>query len=340
MKKFLLFGALILVTIFAVAGYSQPCVPSYPPLIEFGHSYCIKVCAFDLYTINVEGIYNGEEAIPYFVLETGCAEATSSCNVQCTAITDVPLSFVVEFNPIPPPGHFEFHGMSNCFDIRYYHNHDNVWVLEIFALCDGCFCLTFDRQLSAEVTGFDAIASSNDITLHWTTASETNSESWLIDRSESAEGTFTRVHQEQAVGNAPTGATYSWVDRDVHAGIVYYYRLFEKDISGNVTPYGAVTHAELLSGNGTIPTRFALRQNYPNPFNPTTTFEFDIPAAGHASLKVFDLAGREVATVIDGELSAQTYHVTWSGAKLSTGVYFYTLKAGNFTDTKKLVLLK
>ena len=90
----------------------------------------------------------------------------------------------------------------------------------------------------------------------------------------------------------------------------------------------------------TIPLQFSLHQNYPNPFNPSTTISFSIPQAGHASLVVYDLLGRTVETLIDKQLTAGNYHTSWNAGALPSGVYFYRLTAGEFSDVKKTVLLK
>ncbi len=89
-----------------------------------------------------------------------------------------------------------------------------------------------------------------------------------------------------------------------------------------------------------VPQVFSLSQNYPNPFNPTTTISFSLPSKSYVSLKVFDITGREVATIISGEMPAGTYARQWDATKMSSGVYFYRLQAGNLTETKKLILLK
>ncbi|MGB8317163.1 MAG: T9SS type A sorting domain-containing protein, partial [Ignavibacteriaceae bacterium] len=83
-----------------------------------------------------------------------------------------------------------------------------------------------------------------------------------------------------------------------------------------------------------------LLQNYPNPFNPTTNIKFRIAEIGLVTLKVFDILGREVATLIDEEKPAGQYTINFNAAELASGVYFYQLKAGNFLRTKKLLLLK
>ena len=89
-----------------------------------------------------------------------------------------------------------------------------------------------------------------------------------------------------------------------------------------------------------LPAGYSLDQNYPNPFNPTTTIDFSMPQAGFVSLKVYDLLGREVATLVNEEKPAGSFRATLDASTLTSGTYFYTLRAGNFTSTKKMVLLK
>jgi len=88
------------------------------------------------------------------------------------------------------------------------------------------------------------------------------------------------------------------------------------------------------------PVQFALRQNYPNPFNPSTSITFTIPAASFVSLKVFNILGREVGILVSEELRKGIYTRYWDGSGHPGGVYFYRLKAGDFTATRKLVLMK
>lgn len=89
-----------------------------------------------------------------------------------------------------------------------------------------------------------------------------------------------------------------------------------------------------------LPLNFSLQQNYPNPFNPTTTIKYSISQTSFVTLKVFDLLGKEVATLVNGEKNPGNYKVDFYANGISSGVYFYRLKAGNFVTTKKLVLLK
>jgi hypothetical protein len=88
------------------------------------------------------------------------------------------------------------------------------------------------------------------------------------------------------------------------------------------------------------PSEFQLFNNYPNPFNPATTIEFQIAQPGLVSLKILDVLGREVAVIINEKLPAGNYKYQWDAKGLAGGIYFYQLKAGNFTDTKKLIFMK
>ena len=93
-------------------------------------------------------------------------------------------------------------------------------------------------------------------------------------------------------------------------------------------------------GDADIPVAYVLKQNYPNPFNPSTKIEFSIPNGSFVSLKVFDMLGQEVATLVSEELRQGTYAKTFVGDGLSSGVYLYKLSAGSFSETKKFVLSK
>jgi hypothetical protein len=96
----------------------------------------------------------------------------------------------------------------------------------------------------------------------------------------------------------------------------------------------------VVQGTVAIPKNFLLFQNYPNPFNPTTVIHYYLPVASHAVVKVYDVLGREVATLVNEQKSAGSYQVDFDAHLLTSGVYFYSLQAGTFTETKKLVLIK
>jgi len=95
-----------------------------------------------------------------------------------------------------------------------------------------------------------------------------------------------------------------------------------------------------VQGRQAAPAVFALLQNYPNPFNPSTTIRYQVPVASHVTLTVFDLLGREVATLVDGVEEPGNKSVTFDASNLASGMYLYRLKAGTFVETRKLMVLR
>ena len=112
--------------------------------------------------------------------------------------------------------------------------------------------------------------------------------------------------------------------------------------SGNAiissTQNGGVVSVSQISS--LVPEKFSLNQNYPNPFNPETKISFNIKNATFASLKVFDMTGKEVKNLVNENVAAGSYEITFNGSELNSGVYFYTLKTNEFTETKKMMLVK
>ena len=135
-------------------------------------------------------------------------------------------------------------------------------------------------------------------------------------------------------GTSNSAHSYSYTDASVSSG-TYAYRL--KQIDNNGT-YKYSSEAEVTVS---VPKVFALNQNYPNQFNPTTTITFTLAQDGFTTLKVYNILGKEVATLANGEMKAGVANtVSFNASKLSSGVYFYRLQAGSFTEIKKLLLLR
>jgi hypothetical protein len=95
-----------------------------------------------------------------------------------------------------------------------------------------------------------------------------------------------------------------------------------------------------ISGDGDLIYTFSLEQNYPNPFNPATTVKYQIPESDLVNLKVFDVLGNEVATLVNEKQPAGSYEVEFSASELASGIYLYKLVSGSFVETKKMILLK
>ena len=89
-----------------------------------------------------------------------------------------------------------------------------------------------------------------------------------------------------------------------------------------------------------VPTNYTLRQNFPNPFNPNTVIEFNLPKAANVIIEVYNLAGQKIITLLNKKMPAGSHQVDFNASNLSSGVYFYRIKAGEFQDVKKMVLLK
>ena len=116
-------------------------------------------------------------------------------------------------------------------------------------------------------------------------------------------------------------------------------------VGGNPQPYFALFTNRILTKTISpveigLPTKFNLSQNYPNPFNPTTNIKYQIVNNSFVTLKVFDLLGREIRTLVNESLKPGTYETTFDASALSSGIYFYTLSAGEYNETKRMTLLK
>jgi hypothetical protein len=135
------------------------------------------------------------------------------------------------------------------------------------------------------------------------------------------------------VSEGSAGAIITWGDSRVTAGSFDIYAQ-QINASGQL---GVVTSVEDLSS--ATPQEFHLDQNYPNPFNPSTNINYSIPQSGLVSLKVYDVLGKEVATLVNEEKTAGSYEVEFNALQLSSGIYFYKLQAGSFVETKKMILI-
>ncbi len=195
-----------------------------------------------------------------------------------------------------------------------------------------------DMPLPVELNSFTSSAEQRSVTLNWTTATETNNSGFDIERA-ADNGQLTidnwiMIGNVSGNGTSPISHSYSFTDRNLTSG-KYRYRLKQIDYNGNFEYFNLSN--EILIG---VPEKFELSQNYPNPFNPTTNLEFGISDLGFVSLKVFNASGKEVAILVNEVKPAGYYSISFDGANLSSGIYFYTLEANNFSITRKMLLVK
>jgi hypothetical protein len=127
-------------------------------------------------------------------------------------------------------------------------------------------------------------------------------------------------------------------------GLFRVWLVYNKDSAGYSMLYAKGIKMSIMGSirklETGIPYKFELSQNYPNPFNPTTKIKIDVPKNEFITIKVYDLLGREIATLVNQKLKPGTYEVDWNGSNYTSGVYFYKLETEEFTNTKKMVLLK
>jgi hypothetical protein len=183
-----------------------------------------------------------------------------------------------------------------------------------------------------ELSSFTASVDNKSIILDWETVTEVNNQGFTIERSTNGEN-YIPVGFIKGNGTTLERKYYSFKDAPEVNGI-YYYRLRQQDYNGSIE------YSEVLTVKLDIPADFMLGQNYPNPFNPSTTISFAIPVQSHVSLRVYDVMGREVSLLIDENKSAGIYDIGFDASGLSSGTYFYKLTAGNFSQIKKLVVIK
>jgi photosystem II stability/assembly factor-like uncharacterized protein len=186
-------------------------------------------------------------------------------------------------------------------------------------------------NVPVELTSFSASAVNDRVVLNWSTATETNNRGFEIQRSANGSD-FITVAFVNGAGTTTETQNYSYSDL-VSAG-KYSYRLKQVDFNG-AYEYSNVAEVEFGAD-----LNYALEQNYPNPFNPSTKITYVTKDQGFVSLKIYNILGNEVAELINGEVEAGNHEVTFDASGLSSGVYFYTLTTGNFTATKKMMMMK
>ncbi len=214
---------------------------------------------------------------------------------------------------------------------------------------DGTF--TIGSPLPIQLAGFTAtVLTAQSVRLEWQTLSETNNYGFNIERSYDNFQTFETIGFQAGHGTTLQQQSYSYEDAAPGAGVVYY-RLKQTDLDGVGHSYSEILVVEPTKTTGVaegfLPGTFRLEQNYPNPFNPSTMIEYTIAGvrgqgsgASVVRLTVYDVLGKEVATLVNGSQAPGTYSVQWNATGMPSGTYFYRLETATSSDVKKMVLAK
>jgi hypothetical protein len=215
---------------------------------------------------------------------------------------------------------------------------DLLAVAEVSNLCEE-LRIPGDTWEPVELISFTAMSSSNGVELFWTTGSETNVDHFEIQRRAAGTGEFLMLGNVTAT-NSGTGGNYRYSDGNGIQGRSYEYRLVDVGFGGEREVIPTVVTATFGSNvSGTI-TDYDLAEAYPNPFNAQTTIQYAIPTAADVRLVVYDVQGREITVLASGRHEAGTHTANFDAARLTSGVYFYSLIAPDFSMTKRLVLIK
>ncbi|HBZ86737.1 MAG: hypothetical protein A2509_06410 [Candidatus Edwardsbacteria bacterium RIFOXYD12_FULL_50_11] len=206
----------------------------------------------------------------------------------------------------------------------------------------GNFASTVSLPGAVSLASFTAAPSSGGILLSWQTASEINCQSWRIERSTQAEGSFAEVGTVNGNGTVYETSNYQFTDASIPAVGEYYFKLVEIDVSGKETTFGPIQ----VSYSGPVRAiDYKLEQSYPNPTTGKVAIRYSLKDPGHTSLTIYNIMGAEVKTLVNSRQAADNYTVSWngrdnSGREAAKGVYFYKLISGNFSATRKLMLLR
>ena len=214
-------------------------------------------------------------------------------------------------------------------------NNDGVDDVRDFSVLQNHLDLAGDAHLvgsniviPVELVSFTAVVDGNLVNLNWSTATETNNMGFRINRDGDEVGFI------PGAGTTTEPRNYSFTDENIENG-TYLYSLIQVDYDGTTENVGAV---EIVINK--TPNEYSLLQNFPNPFNPSTIISFTILERTKVVLIVYDVLGTEIAELINDIKSPGRYEVEFNSKGLPSGIYLYTIQAGKFTNSKKMILLK
>ncbi|MEO8231046.1 MAG: right-handed parallel beta-helix repeat-containing protein [Ignavibacteriota bacterium] len=200
------------------------------------------------------------------------------------------------------------------------------------------FFMPFSWWVPVELTSFTGNTLNGNVVLNWATATELNNSGFEIQCKRNTSTSLSVTNWEHIGfinGNGTTTekSFYSFVDKNPVQG-KSFYRLKQIDFDGTFEL------SNIIEVDFSLLTEFSLEQNYPNPFNPTTSIKYAIGSKQFVQLKIYNILGNEVSTLVNEIRPAGNYEVNFNASRLSSGVYFYKLQSGSFIETKKMLLIK
>ena len=189
-----------------------------------------------------------------------------------------------------------------------------------------------DGALPVELTSFTAVVEKGNVVLNWNTATEVNNAGFQIEKLQAKSEKWESIGFVDGHGTTNAPQSYSYSDKPGSGK--YQYRLKQIDRDGKFE------YSQTIEATVELPVQFGLSQNYPNPFNPSTVIQYSIASQSNVVLKVYDVLGKEVVTLVNETKQPGSYSAVFNASMLANGVYFYKLDAGQFSDVKRLTLLK
>ncbi len=296
----------------------------------------------------------------HFTMESGITSITANlkfyiCDLPAGSVTEGANQLKLYKRPSFGTGDFTLVGTLTYHDNGTAGNQSDDWLEYDGVTSFSEYVIAGNNGLTpVELVSFSAVVSGNEITLNWQTATEINNYGFQVERKKAkGESSWENIGFVEGAGNSNSPKEYSFTDNVTESGM-YSYRLKQIDIDGSYE-YSKVVEVNIGS-----PAKFELMQNYPNPFfaessgNPTTTIKYSIPSviarseatkqshdfASNVQLNVYNILGEEIATLVNEKQSPGNYSVQFDASNLPSGVYFYTLRVGDFIATKKMILLK
>jgi hypothetical protein len=221
-------------------------------------------------------------------------------------------------------------GTKRWLSSVYFTDNNIGWIAGI----EGTILHTINGGIPVELTVFTVEVFDVKVELTWSTATETNNQGFEILRSaQNDNDVWNKIGFVPGHGTTTETQHYSFTDNDVSSG-KYKYKLKQIDYNGTFE-YSHIVEVEVPFVN-----KFSLSQNYPNPFNPVTKISWQSPTGSWQSLKIYDVLGNEIISLLNEYRPAGKYEIEFDGSKLTSGIYFYQLRTEKYVEVKKMVLLK